>query len=80
MGDRMLTAGLGAYLWWQRGRTRGELSVFLLTRGLWLIVLEVTVMRLAYTFSFSRDYPVFLIVLWALGGCMGDSGTEVRLG
>ena len=66
----MLTAGLGAYLWWQRGRTRGELSVFLLTRGLWLIVLEVTVMRLAYNFSFSGEYPLFLIVLWALGGCM----------
>jgi len=63
----MLTAGLGAYLWWQRGRTRGELSVFLLTRGLWLIVLEVTVMRLAYNFSFSGEYPLFLIVLWALG-------------
>jgi len=66
----MLTAGLGAYLWWRRGRTRRELSVFLLTRGLWLIVLEVTVMRLAYNFSLSSEYPLLLIVLWALGGCM----------
>jgi uncharacterized membrane protein len=66
----MLTAGLGAYLWWRRGRTRRELSLFLLTRGLWLIVLEVTVMRLAYNFSFSGEYPLLLIVLWALGGCM----------
>jgi uncharacterized membrane protein len=66
----MLTAGMGAFLWWQRGRSRRELSWFLLTRGVWLIVLEVTVMRLAYNFSFSAQYPLLLIVLWALGGCM----------
>jgi uncharacterized membrane protein len=66
----MLTAGLGAYLWWRRGRTRRELSVFLLTRGAWLVVLEVTIMRLAYNFNLSLDYPVFLIVLWVLGLCM----------
>ncbi|HKU62339.1 MAG TPA: heparan-alpha-glucosaminide N-acetyltransferase domain-containing protein [Gemmatimonadales bacterium] len=66
----MLAAGLGAWLWWRRGRTRQELSWFLLTRGVWLIVLEVTIMRLAYNFSLSTEYPLFLIVLWALGGCM----------
>jgi uncharacterized membrane protein len=66
----MFTAGLGAFLWWQRGRTRRELSVFLLTRGLWLCLLEITVMRLAYNFTFSRDYPVLLVVLWVLGLCM----------
>lgn len=44
----IFTAGLGAFLWWQRGKTRGQLSTYLVTRGLWLIVLEVTVMRLAY--------------------------------
>ena len=66
----MLTAGMGAFFWWQRGRSRGELSWFLLSRGVWLIVLEVTVMRLAYNFSVSAQYPLLLIVLWALGGCM----------
>lgn len=66
----MLTAGLGAYLWWHRGRTRGELSRFLLTRGLWLILLELTVMRLAYNFNYSFQYPVLLLVLWVLGACM----------
>lgn len=66
----MFTAGLGAFLWWQRGRTRSELSVYLLTRGLWLAVLELTVMRLAYNFSFSQQWPVFLLVLWVLGICM----------
>src|SRR6476619_4637635 len=46
----MFTAGLGGFLWWQRGKTRHELSRYLVSRGLWLIVLEVTVMRLAYYF------------------------------
>jgi uncharacterized membrane protein len=66
----MFTAGLGAYLWWQRGKTRRQLSTYLLTRGLWLIVLELTVMRLAYDFDVSQCYPVFLLVLWVLGACM----------
>jgi len=66
----MLTAGMSAFLWWQRGRTRKQLSEFLLTRGLWLLLLELVVMRVAYYFSFSLKYPVFLLVLWSLGGSM----------
>lgn len=65
----MFTAGIGAFLWWQRGRTKGELSRFLWTRGLWLIVLEFTVVRLALYFNF--DYTsIFLLVFWVLGGSM----------
>jgi uncharacterized membrane protein len=66
----MFTAGLGAFFWWQHGRTRAQLSRFLLTRGLWLIVLELTVMRAAYQFSLSMRHPVLLLVLWALGASM----------
>jgi uncharacterized membrane protein len=67
----MLTAGMGAYLWWRRAvRTRGQLSRFLLTRGLWLILLELTVMRLAYDFDLAQRYPWLLLVLWVLGACM----------
>jgi uncharacterized membrane protein len=66
----MLTAGLGAFLWWRRGRTRRELSRFLLTRGAWLVVLELTIMRLAYNFNPALEYPFLLLVLWALGLCM----------
>jgi uncharacterized membrane protein len=63
-------AGAGAFLWWQRGRSRTDLSRFLLTRGLWLIVLELTLMRFAYQFSMAPRYPVLLVVLWALGASM----------
>ncbi len=66
----MFTAGMGAYFWKQRGRTTGELSRYLLTRGLWLIFLELVVMRLAYYFTLSLQYPVLLLVLWSLGACM----------
>jgi uncharacterized membrane protein len=66
----MFTAGLGAFLWSRRGKSKPQLSTFLLTRGLWLMVLEVTVMRLAYDFDLSRHYPFLLLVLWVLGACM----------
>lgn len=50
-------------------RTRGELSRFLVTRGLWLVFLELVVMRFLLQFNF--DYRVTIItVLWALGWAM----------
>lgn len=76
----MFTAGAGAFLWQHQGRhSRGELSRFLWTRGLWFIVLELTVMRLAYNFDFSTSYPVFLVVLWIFGICMLVMAVLVRL-
>jgi uncharacterized membrane protein len=66
----MFTAGIGAYFYWRNGRTRAQLSAFLITRGLWLMLLEVTLMRLAYNFDIDQSYPVLLLVLWGLGFCM----------
>ena len=63
----MFASGMGAFLWAQRNT---GLSRFLWTRGLWLIVLELTVMRIAFFFSFSLAYPVMLVVLWALSASM----------
>ena len=57
--------GLGAYFA-GRARTRGELSLFLLSRGLWLVFLEMTVIKFALQFSFSLDMTLAL-VLWSLG-------------
>jgi uncharacterized membrane protein len=60
-----LLTGVGAFLMLRR-KTTPELSRFLFTRGLWLIVLEVTVAR--FFWQFNVDYHVtFLTVLWALG-------------
>jgi uncharacterized membrane protein len=63
-----LLTGTGARLALQR-LTKSELSRFLFTRGLWLLFLEVVVMRFALQFNF--DYHVTIItVLWALGWSM----------
>lgn len=59
-------AGSSAFLHGARGRTRVELSRFLLTRGLWLVLLEMTLVRFAWTFSVFPDFMV-LQVIWAIG-------------
>ena len=65
----MLTAGIGAFLWMQRGHhTKSELSRFLITRGIWLAVLEITILRFIYFFQISyHDSIVILLILWAIG-------------
>lgn len=64
-----LLVGTGAYLA-RRQRSAGELSRFLLTRGVWLIVLELTLLR-CLGYQFNADYRVtMLVVLWALGWSM----------
>jgi uncharacterized membrane protein len=62
-------AGVSAFLYGNRGRTKAEVARFLLTRGLWLMVIEITVIRLAWTFNFSYDF-VFMQVIWAIGCAM----------
>src|SRR4051795_2863336 len=62
----MFTAGMSAFLWWNRGRTKQDLSRFLCARGLWLILLDLTVIRFALTFSITSGITI-LNVLWALG-------------
>jgi uncharacterized membrane protein len=63
-------AGTGAYLSTMRGKTRGQLARFLWTRGLWLIVLELTVVRFAWTFNLHYAQVTFVQVIWALGWSM----------
>lgn len=62
-------AGTAAFL---KGRKleRAELARYLVTRGLLLIVLELTVLKLSWTFNL--DYSQFLLagVIWMLGWCM----------
>lgn len=59
-------AGTGAYLAAARGRSRSGLAAFLATRGLWLIFLELTVVRLGLFFD-PLYAPVILTVLWSIG-------------
>ena len=72
-----LLTGTGAYLSLRR-KTRPELARFLFTRGVWLIFLELVVLRcLAY--QFNADYRVtMLLVIWALGWAMITLSALVR--
>jgi uncharacterized membrane protein len=64
-----LLTGTGAFLSLGR-KSIPELSRFLFVRGVWLIVLEVTVIR-CVGFQFNFDYQVtMLVVIWALGWAM----------
>jgi uncharacterized membrane protein len=74
----MFTTGLGAFFWLARGRTTSELSRFLWTRGIWLAVLDLTVLRFATYFSLSSGILI-LNVLWALGWSMVALGFLVHL-
>jgi uncharacterized membrane protein len=61
-------AGTSVYLNSKR-KAKKELSVFLLTRGLWLILLEVVVVRFGLFFNFYYDVIVFQVI-WAIGASM----------
>ena len=58
-------AGTSAFLYGQRKTTK-ELSIFLLKRGLWLILLEVTIVSFAWSFNRNFNFTG-LQVIWALG-------------
>jgi uncharacterized membrane protein len=62
-------AGVSAFLYGTRGRSKRELSRFLLTRGIWLVIIELTVIRFAAKFSLTLDFFV-LQVIWAIGCSM----------
>lgn len=73
-------AGTGAYLQLARGTSKAELSRFLWTRGLWLMLLELTVVRCAVAFNFDyAQFPGFLQVIWAIGVSMVVLAALVRL-
>jgi uncharacterized membrane protein len=60
-------AGTGAYLRWTRGRSKQDMSKFLLTRGLWLIILEFTVVRLFVFFNLDYRFLGAAQVIWVIG-------------
>ena len=62
-------AGTGAFLSLGAGKPKSKLAWFLLTRGVWLIVLEVTFVRFGWTFNFSYGF-IGVQVIWAIGWSM----------
>src|SRR5208282_2899421 len=52
------------------GRKHSDLSRFLLSRGAWLILLELTYLRVAWTFNFDLKHYEMAGVIWVIGCCM----------
>ncbi len=74
-----LLAGTGAYLLGRRLNDSRALAKFLATRGLLLVVLELTVIR--FLWSFNPNLTAFSLagVIWMLGWCMLLLAAFVRL-
>lgn len=64
----MFLAGASAFLTGIRGKSRGQLSLFLIKRGLWLILLEQT--WVSFTLTFTLPKAVLALILWAIGWSM----------
>lgn len=62
-------AGVSAFLYGAQGRSTSEVSRFLLTRGLWMIVLEWTIVRFGWTFSLVPSRLVAQVI-FAIGVSM----------
>jgi uncharacterized membrane protein len=69
-----LSAALAA-----RKKTKSEAAVFLIKRGLWLIIAEVAIISLLLTFDLSYKM-IFLQVIWAIGCSMVILGLLMFLG
>jgi uncharacterized membrane protein len=61
-------AGLSAFLQLAKGKQVPHLSRFLLTRGLWLIALDLTI--ISFGWAFALPFPLFMQVIWAIGWSM----------
>ena len=64
----MFLAGTSAFFVGQR-KTKKELSLFLIKRGLWLVLLELTLIGFEWNFDIAFT-NIYFIVIWALGVSM----------
>jgi uncharacterized membrane protein len=62
-------AGTGAFLSATRGKTRPQVAWFLLTRGLWLVLLEFTLVHVGWFFNLNYGLLVGQVI-WAIGCSM----------
>jgi uncharacterized membrane protein len=64
----VLLAGTSAFISGQR-KTKKELASFLVKRGIWLIILEETVVNFSWFFNIHFNFFIFGVI-WVLGLCM----------
>jgi len=73
-----LLAGVGIGIVASRGAPPSNLTRFLVTRGVWLLVLELGITPIGWQFGFQLA-PAFALVLWALGWSMIIMAAVVHL-
>lgn len=64
----VMLAGTSIYINSQK-KGKKDLSMFLLTRGIWLIILEIVVIRFSFFFNLYYDITI-LQVIWVIGASM----------
>jgi uncharacterized membrane protein len=69
-------AGASIFLY---ARRHPQVSLYLLIRGAWLILLEFTFLRLAWTFNFDFRHYEMAGVIWVIGCCMILMAALVKL-
>jgi len=62
-------SGASAYLSLSKKKTKKEASLFLLTRGLWLLLLELTIISFGWQFDIGF-HTIFAQVIWVIGWSM----------
>lgn len=72
-------AGTSAFLYSLRREDNKKLARFLLSRGLLLVFLELTLIRFFWTFNFNYSAFTLAGVIWMLGWCMVILSLFVRL-
>ncbi len=70
-------SGLSAYLS-SRSKTKSEASMFLIKRGIWLVLVEICLVTLGITFNPFFNF-IILQVIWAIGWSMVVLGLLIRL-
>jgi len=65
----VMLSGTSAFLYGNK-KDKKELFFFLFTRGIWLMLLEVTVVRVGWTFNIFLNSSFMFQVIWAIGLCM----------
>ncbi len=65
----ILLAGVSAYLYGTRGRSRGDISRFLVKRGLWLVLVEFTLVGFGWTLALPGGLLIAQVI-WAIGVSM----------
>jgi uncharacterized membrane protein len=72
-------AGTSIFLRSEKIHDKAAMSRYLVTRGLMLVLLELTFLRLAWTFNFDYAHYMLAGVIWAIGWCMVLMGALVWL-